>query len=387
MDQIELECPSCSTMLELDQGFAGGVCRCFNCGTLMTVPANPGVEKAESLSRPDAPGAPGGGRPESPGGGRPESPGAERPDSPAALAETTVEIEAEIDEDESAATGVELDETMSLAEQDLAATTSSLDVYVTASGKRVNVGDVNQVPTASARRKKIKAVAVMMFVGLCLVTAGFLVLIGFVLFGPDDETTNPGDDPAVAGLTLDVNPYTDTEARFMGIDLEETTALVIDGHDLTQSWKETMRELLDKVLERHNSTNQFQVYVYTDSGVSVYPEKWPAKISDERKVELNDMLDGLFTISFGDSAEAVRAAITGRAEQVILVTSHRPEEKELAKYRNALEGDEDLKSFDAVLIDAEAPDLVKLTGEYNGKVMKTTAQALDKWREEKPEKP
>lgn len=46
MPVIDLECPNCHESLELDAGFAGGVCRCANCGTLMTVPENAG-EKAE----------------------------------------------------------------------------------------------------------------------------------------------------------------------------------------------------------------------------------------------------------------------------------------------------------------------------------------------------
>ena len=50
MQTLDIECPSCSEMLELDAGFAGGVCRCSNCGTLMTVPSDAG--KAESLTRP-----------------------------------------------------------------------------------------------------------------------------------------------------------------------------------------------------------------------------------------------------------------------------------------------------------------------------------------------
>ncbi len=38
MPMIELECPQCRTVLELDAGFAGGVCRCASCGALIDVP-------------------------------------------------------------------------------------------------------------------------------------------------------------------------------------------------------------------------------------------------------------------------------------------------------------------------------------------------------------
>jgi len=35
---IELECPKCEIPLQLDDGYRGGVCRCYECGTMITVP-------------------------------------------------------------------------------------------------------------------------------------------------------------------------------------------------------------------------------------------------------------------------------------------------------------------------------------------------------------
>lgn len=37
---ISLTCTSCQRSLEIDDAFAGGVCRCQFCGTIQTVPAN-----------------------------------------------------------------------------------------------------------------------------------------------------------------------------------------------------------------------------------------------------------------------------------------------------------------------------------------------------------
>ena len=36
---ISLPCTSCKKVLEIDDAFAGGVCRCQHCGTIQTVPA------------------------------------------------------------------------------------------------------------------------------------------------------------------------------------------------------------------------------------------------------------------------------------------------------------------------------------------------------------
>jgi hypothetical protein len=47
---ISLPCTSCKKVLEIDDAFAGGVCRCQFCGTIQTVPA--------SLKRGARPGGP-----------------------------------------------------------------------------------------------------------------------------------------------------------------------------------------------------------------------------------------------------------------------------------------------------------------------------------------
>ena len=36
---ITVNCSSCKAQLEMDDAFAGGVCRCHYCGTIQTVPA------------------------------------------------------------------------------------------------------------------------------------------------------------------------------------------------------------------------------------------------------------------------------------------------------------------------------------------------------------
>lgn len=47
---ISLTCTSCKKTLQIDDAFAGGVCRCQFCGTIQTVPA-----AAKTASRPGAP--------------------------------------------------------------------------------------------------------------------------------------------------------------------------------------------------------------------------------------------------------------------------------------------------------------------------------------------
>src|SRR5436309_15842859 len=54
---ISLTCMSCKKVLEIDDAFAGGVCRCQHCGTIQTVPTSlkrnkrPGVPAAAVTSK------------------------------------------------------------------------------------------------------------------------------------------------------------------------------------------------------------------------------------------------------------------------------------------------------------------------------------------------
>ncbi|HMB95205.1 MAG TPA: hypothetical protein VKK61_04125 [Tepidisphaeraceae bacterium] len=47
---ISLNCTNCRTVIEMDDGFAGGVCRCKHCGTIQTVPSrSQGKQSSKAL--------------------------------------------------------------------------------------------------------------------------------------------------------------------------------------------------------------------------------------------------------------------------------------------------------------------------------------------------
>src|SRR5215203_2350529 len=63
---IRLTCTKCKATLEMDEAFAGGVCRCQYCGTIQTVPSH---LKATAAATPAAAGAKGAYPPQGGGGG------------------------------------------------------------------------------------------------------------------------------------------------------------------------------------------------------------------------------------------------------------------------------------------------------------------------------
>lgn len=60
---VIVQCYHCSKILELDEGFRGGVCRCSECGSLLQVPKAAGSGSQTERARPATPG---GGRPANP---------------------------------------------------------------------------------------------------------------------------------------------------------------------------------------------------------------------------------------------------------------------------------------------------------------------------------
>lgn len=53
MERIELPCPSCGKTLKVDAGFAGSVCRCKYCGSLISIPDPLGLSDPQNLEAPE----------------------------------------------------------------------------------------------------------------------------------------------------------------------------------------------------------------------------------------------------------------------------------------------------------------------------------------------
>src|SRR2546422_342887 len=50
---IQLSCTNCQKLLQIDDAFAGGVCRCKHCGTIQTVPSKSrGTSAATTIKQP-----------------------------------------------------------------------------------------------------------------------------------------------------------------------------------------------------------------------------------------------------------------------------------------------------------------------------------------------
>ena len=156
---IQLTCPNCQTELEIDDGFAGGICRCFDCGTLMTVPADK-TDRAEKLTRADRPDAPG-------------------------------EVAAPHAADEGGRT-----------------------TLVTETGKRVELSE-DQIRKAAVARKARVGVRVGVVVAFLVIFGGLAVLVGVLAMNLIEASRPDPGDPSAADIAHgDTKPPVDIATQF-----------------------------------------------------------------------------------------------------------------------------------------------------------------------------
>lgn len=375
MDVIEIDCPRCNTPLELDAAFAGGVCRCSECGTLMAVPAGSG-ERAETLARPDAPpgsqpGTQGGGRADSPVSGRPDSPGG-RPDAPSSRPDSPGGTGASASVERAAGESSEINA--------LASTTGAAEVYVTPSGRTVHVNKSMKVPTAKRRRKVIRATAIAMTVGLTLALGVGIFIFANMLFGDKDEVEKV--DPII-GVNADVNPMVNPKANLIGIPIGKDTAILIDGSGFAKSWLPIMRDVVYDAVSK-SPESSFLIIAWTDLGNSSYTKDKPAKIVKEELDKFRRFLDRIPSIAPALPVDAVNESLKLRMDQIVLITGQRLEEADSETIKKAIEAKVDTR-FDVILItDAgdHDPALEAIAKANDGTYVKVTKRKLEAWHNE-----
>lgn len=260
---LELECPSCGVNLELDRGFAGGVCRCFDCGTLMTVPADPVQQVPEQLVRPDTPGGP----------ARPESPVA-----PAAEDQT----------------------------------------YTTVSGQVVRVS-ADTVPTARRRRTGVRVTTAIVFAIFVLMIVGACVAAVVVLMaGPST--------PDAAEIVIDqfgydpsANPYTLDTPNVLGLPIDGPTSIIVDASGSSRPWLRLVQDQLVAGLTGHVSQTPVQL-IYAGEPEPVSLRDGPVPLAQIDREALIAFQDDQRARGVAPLGLAIALAVNGTPARVVLIT-------------------------------------------------------------------
>lgn len=334
MSSLELECPGCGELLELDGGFAGGVCRCSKCGTLMTVPDRGGhAERIERHERPDAPQS-----------SRPEEPAA-APEEPASS---------------------------TLASD----TGGSSEFFTTDSGRTVRVRDVQHIPTARRRRVLVKATTAIIFGAMMLSIVGACIWAVIVVTGGSAITSGGGTGPVGERFAWNrgVNPWTIPHANVLGLPIFGKVAVVLDATGDQQGWLHLAQQTLEHGLGGKEEDITVGLLYLTSAGEKALGPTSAASISPDDLAALRQQPAPGAQASL---ATAVGDALAWEPTQVILITGRHLSDAEIAAVTAALKT---AKVHVDVVVARDAPDMQDLARSHEGRYVLMPRYLLEGWQ-------
>lgn len=332
MQTLDIECPSCSEILELDIGFAGGVCRCSNCGTLMTVPSDAG--KAESLIQPASSASIGSGGMSSMG----------VPDSGTRRSKPTSRAHAS---------------RRKSGKKRRTSTTIEAGEYCTASGKVIKLEKTTRVPMAEGKRKKVRAVTGIIFFSM-VATVVVATVIGVIMLagGREDSAGERG------GATFDPskNPYTLDFANAMGLPVSDRTVVVVEASEFSAAWVEAASDMLSVGLTRPTKGAEVALVGAGDKPILFAggPPR-PLPISSD---EVRTWFDELPAVGGGDVAAAIAKAMAWEPQTLIVV--HGDTDMSSLEAWDALVKDKPGMIVHTVHIGTNSPELEGWAGQRGG---------------------
>ena len=287
---IRLRCGNCGETLEVDDAFAGGVCRCSHCGTIQTVPADAAAAGDDASGKPVA-------------GSR----------APRALYRRE-------EHQENRASG--LDE---LADVVASSGALSSGLHRTASrGRRRGRGTPSVVIDPSVRlagggkqgadRKLILAVA------SAAVLAVIVVLLGVVLITRGEPGSSTSPSSGAAGSS---------RAMLGPIEVPPSVSFVIDTGSATQDNFATIAGLCLDVVERLPDGGRYQVVLWPaqslgdDNPTPISLPSADLRSAADRSVERTR--DRIAEVSLGGSTTvmpALEIALNAKPEAIILATGN-----------------------------------------------------------------
>ena len=303
MKSIRLDCPECDEPLELDAGFAGGVCRCSNCGTLMTVPESPTRGKAEKLQRPDEP-------------GQVAKPAAK----PRASKSRTT------------------------------APPPAAGTYVTASGRKVAIDKSTKVPTASKRIKAARYGTTAAFVVVMAVILGAAGYLGYRLV--NQTISEPPDTTPVERFvfTGGTDPSTLPASNVLGIPVGRATAVIVDASAGADGWRELMERVLLAGLMRPPLDRRSVMVMYANGeAVSAWHNR-TRPLDEVDPAELKAFMAGVESSGDAQLAAALERVVDAGVDHAVIISGRPLSREEAAPLLDVAAEAEDLR-VEVVMVD------------------------------------
>lgn len=368
MQTIELDCPTCGEHLELDAGFAGGVCRCSSCGTLMTVPRDAG--RAEQLTAPQR--------------------GAEMSDAAIDPAELQ-EIAAPRPSPRSA--GKQRGKRGRSKQGAAQGATSTIDAgeYRTPSGKVVRVEQPMRVPMAQGKRKQIRMITTIVFVSVILsvvviAAAAIWFMVSDSSGGNNQAGANGSENQPPAPPTYDAsaNPYTLKFPNLAGIPVQGKVAIVTEASQGdSEFWMPRASVLIrDGLNQNADASTQVALYAAQKGKPDAFAQGSTTPLTKLDDGELRKWFDGLAYSKPIDRTAAIEQALQSKPDVLVLVFSGATS-KELAAWQELLKSKKDL-TVHGVIIDSSSPLTVLgwLRGLESGQAISLSTNQLKEWEQE-----
>jgi len=343
MDPLELICPSCERVLVLDAGFAGGVCRCSNCGMLMSVPtpASAPAQRPSSTRRPNLPGEP----VATPAGATPTR--ATKPARPLPVAD---------------------------APKPKPSTTAP------AGKSRASRHRPGRAQSASLhKRKRVILVSVIGIIILSLIVLIF-AFSGFVHYQANRPP--PGHQTPQQRVTFEydpnTNPYLLDKPNLLGIPISPKTVMVVETSQNSRPWLGLVKNAILTGTNFDSSVVAIQLVFATADGVVIFPDK-PETLDQLDRDSLRSQLNQILSMGNVNSAAALQRALGPQPEQLILVTGQKPLPETIRHLQTLLKLLPDAR-FDAVLIDTQSTSMISLPRDRGGQYITLSAKQLQNWR-------
>ncbi len=276
---ISLTCTNCRTVLEIDDAFAGGVCRCQHCGTIQTVPSHLKSKARTTASNQSLPGS-------------------------KALYQHRTGTDA--------GTGLE----------DLAGAVASSGLH--SSRLRSGTATTAAPRRAGAASKKKSPLLLILIGAVVLATvAGGIIIYVFM----QGSSSQPAPQPQAVNPTP-ANPAPDTPATpsgpsFCGVPLIDTNVVyILDRGTSIEQFFDPLKAALYRSLDLLGPTGQFAV-ILSDNGSSpvVYPKTGLANATPGEVEKARSVLDDAIASGASKLAPAIKEAVARKPAVIIVVTA------------------------------------------------------------------
>ncbi len=364
---VVVQCYHCDTILELDEGFRGGVCRCSTCGSLLQVPKATGP--AAGKARPAAPGASPTDIP------RPSNPNADPGLSRGQF-------------DPSNRSGIRP------ASPDLGGSSSGLrqaranspTTTPTRPSKPEKVIPLSGPTQAVAHAKEIKKNNTMLLFAIgggALLLLLIVIVIIAVVFTAGGTTPNPSGSgasgrpsPRNPDGTSTPTPPVVSGPNFLGIPL--TGKQIVISVDSASSMQECFSFVLrgiNNALPTLNDDQKIIVAVWQSDAILRLPES--GFVDKKQSRLLSDALDNLAPRGATNAQSSMIATLQAPGDQIIFITAKYSLEESLAPAVLAVAGSQ---RIDAVKITAEDPlsPLEAITKKAQGKFLFLSQSELER---------